>query len=161
MNLLRGVLGGRGRRALQAASSLLVPAFLLTWTVVSQPFEINWYTVDGGGGTSTGGPFTLSGTVGQPDAGALAGGSYTLVGGFWSLAPAAPVSPALYASLAGGEIEISWTAAASGFVLEETPRIGSDAVWQAADGTLVRRGDEMVFHAPAGVGERYYRLRRP
>jgi hypothetical protein len=46
---------------------------------------INWYTIDGGGGTSTGGNFTLSGTIGQPDAGpVMAGGNFTLSGGFWA-----------------------------------------------------------------------------
>jgi uncharacterized repeat protein (TIGR01451 family) len=36
---------------------------------------------------ASGGPFTLSGTVGQPDAGpAQAGGSYVLAGGFWAVA---------------------------------------------------------------------------
>lgn len=49
-------------------------------------FEIPWYTMDGGGGTSTsaGGTFELSGTIGQPDAGqVMSGGSFTLTGGFW------------------------------------------------------------------------------
>lgn len=48
-------------------------------------FAIDWYTIDGGGGTSTGADFSLTGTIGQFDAapgGAQAGG-YTLVGGFW------------------------------------------------------------------------------
>lgn len=44
----------------------------------------NWCTIDGGGGTSTGGSFAVSGTIGQPDAGiALNGGAFTVVGGFW------------------------------------------------------------------------------
>ena len=30
-------------------------------------FSISWFTIDGGGGTSSGGNFTLSGTIGQPD----------------------------------------------------------------------------------------------
>jgi hypothetical protein len=43
-----------------------------------------WFTVDGGGGTSTGGALALRFTVGQPDAGAaMTGGQLTLVGGFW------------------------------------------------------------------------------
>ena len=33
---------------------------------VAADFAIDWYTVDGGGGASSGGSFTLSGTVGQP-----------------------------------------------------------------------------------------------
>ena len=48
-------------------------------------FDLSWSTVDGGGGTfSTGGDYSLGGTIGQPDAGMLSGGVYTLAGGFWS-----------------------------------------------------------------------------
>lgn len=32
---------------------------------------------------STGGDFELSGTIGQPDAGMMEGGGFTLSGGFW------------------------------------------------------------------------------
>jgi len=46
-------------------------------------YALSWWTADGGGGRGQGGSYTLSGTVGQPDAGALAGDSYTLEGGFW------------------------------------------------------------------------------
>lgn len=54
----------------------------------AQPFAIDWYTIDGGGGTSSGGSFTLSGTIGQPDAGpTMSGGSFTLTGGFWAATP--------------------------------------------------------------------------
>jgi hypothetical protein len=57
---------------------------------LAQPFEISWYTIDGGGGTSSGGSFTLSGTIGQHDAGVLSGGSFTVYGGFWYPGVAAP-----------------------------------------------------------------------
>jgi hypothetical protein len=33
---------------------------------------------------SAGGGYTLGGTAGQPDAGLLTGGGYTLAGGFWT-----------------------------------------------------------------------------
>jgi hypothetical protein len=46
-------------------------------------FDISWWTVDGGGGTASGGSYTLIGTIGQPDAEVLTGGDYTLGGGFW------------------------------------------------------------------------------
>jgi hypothetical protein len=46
-------------------------------------YTIPWYTVDGGGGTSSGGIYALQGTAGQPDAGVLTGGEYTLTGGYW------------------------------------------------------------------------------
>jgi hypothetical protein len=46
-------------------------------------FQIDWYTIDGGGGSSAGGSFALTGTIGQPDAGAAAGGGFECGGGFW------------------------------------------------------------------------------
>ena len=48
------------------------------------PFDVSRHTIDGGGVTlSTGGDFELSGSIGQPDAGRLSGGIFTLTGGFW------------------------------------------------------------------------------
>jgi hypothetical protein len=47
-------------------------------------YEIAWYTIDGGGAQDlSGGTYTLSGTIGQSDAGAQSGGSYTLASGYW------------------------------------------------------------------------------
>jgi len=52
--------------------------------LAADPYDLSWWTVDGGGGTSSGNGYTLNGTIGQPDAGTLAsGGGYTLAGGFW------------------------------------------------------------------------------
>jgi len=52
-------------------------------------YDLTWNTVDGGGYTwSEGGGYSLGGTIGQPDAGVLQGGGYTLVGGFWGGAAA-------------------------------------------------------------------------
>ncbi len=46
-------------------------------------YVLDWYTIDGGGGQSSGGPYVLTGTIGQPDAGYLDGDNYELLGGFW------------------------------------------------------------------------------
>ena len=49
-----------------------------------QTYEISWWTVDGGGVTlTTGDAYRLGGTVGQPDAGVMTGGDYSLGGGLW------------------------------------------------------------------------------
>lgn len=61
----------------------LLTILLITVSIVSADYSISWYTIDGGGGTSSGGPYQLSGTIGQPDAGYHDGGSYELLGGFW------------------------------------------------------------------------------
>jgi hypothetical protein len=46
--------------------------------------SINWWTIDGGGETfSTSAQYSVGGTIGQPDAGHMLGGGYTLSGGFW------------------------------------------------------------------------------
>jgi len=52
----------------------------------TEGYDLSWWTVDGGGGASAGGGYTLAGTVGQANAGQLTGGSYTLTGGFWGAA---------------------------------------------------------------------------
>jgi len=52
---------------------------------VGQPYEIRWHTVDCGGGSSSGGPFELSGTIGQHDAGnPMTGGAFGVTGGYWA-----------------------------------------------------------------------------
>jgi hypothetical protein len=60
---------------------------LLIQIVHAQDYDLTWHTIDGGGGTSAGGGYTLTGTVAQPDASAaeaLTGGTFSLTGGFWA-----------------------------------------------------------------------------
>jgi len=64
----------------------LVVSGLITSSSLGQ-YEINWYTIDGGGGRSSGGPYELLGTIGQPDAAWSRGGDYELLGGFWPGGP--------------------------------------------------------------------------
>ncbi len=60
-------------------------AALALTTTASAQLSIPWFTIDGGGGTSSGGAFTLSGTIGHTDAGTpMTGGAFTLTGGFWA-----------------------------------------------------------------------------
>jgi len=63
------------------ATLLLLTSLALAHS--SNSYDLSWWTVDGGGGTASGGSYTLTGTMGQPDAGTLSGGDYTLGGGFW------------------------------------------------------------------------------
>ena len=51
-------------------------------------YDLTHWSVDSGGGSSTGGSYSLSGTLCQPDAGVLKGSSFTLTGGFWNDSPA-------------------------------------------------------------------------
>ncbi|MFZ4573239.1 MAG: hypothetical protein ACOYN0_02510 [Phycisphaerales bacterium] len=67
-------------------TSLLTVAVLsAAASTASAQFAIDWYTIDCGGGTSSGGAFQVSGTIGQFDAGApMTGGGFTVTGGFWA-----------------------------------------------------------------------------
>ena len=47
----------------------LVSAFSFQLSAFSQSYAIDWHTIDGGGGTSTGGVYSVSGTIGQAGAG--------------------------------------------------------------------------------------------
>jgi len=58
-------------------------AVLFLATASFATFDITWFTIDGGGGESSGGVYTLKSTIGQPDAGIHTGGNYELQGGFW------------------------------------------------------------------------------
>ena len=73
-----------------AIFTTLLVSLLWALTALAQTgsgYDLTWFTVDGGGGASSGSSYALSGTVGQPDAGALSNGTYSLVGGFWTSVP--------------------------------------------------------------------------
>src|SRR3989454_12065313 len=93
------------------AGSLFLPA------LAHAQYAIDWFTVDGGGGTSSGGSFTLTGTIGQPDTETLSGGNYSLQGGFWPaiVLPATGEAPTLFIQLSSASIVILWSPATSGF----------------------------------------------
>ena len=46
---------------------VLTLSLLVTVATLGQ-YRIAWHTIDGGGGTSSGGRYTLTGAIGQPDA---------------------------------------------------------------------------------------------
>jgi hypothetical protein len=51
----------------------------------AQPYAIGRHTIDAGAGTSVGGEFGLTGTIGQHDTGGPStGGGFELTGGFWA-----------------------------------------------------------------------------
>lgn len=132
---------------------LLATSLCLT----AQQYTIDWYTIDGGGGTSTGGGYTLSGTIGQPDAGTLTGGNYVLEGGFWGGAFAVQQvgSPTLFIERLGAQVRISWDPNTPGFILQETMNLADPSSWVATPGAS--NGMTVSTTGPT----KFYRLRRP
>jgi len=62
---------------------IIVPAF----GQFAGDYILPWSTIDGGGGTSRGGQYVLTGTIGQPDADWRSAGNFELLGGFWPGGP--------------------------------------------------------------------------
>lgn len=57
---------------------------ILAWRATAQvtpTYDLSWFSIDNSGGSSAGG-YQLTGFTGQPDAGRMTGGIYTLEGGF-------------------------------------------------------------------------------
>ena len=75
-------------RIIRAAA---IPILAASAASAGPQYALAWFTIDGGGGTSDGGAYKASGTIGQHDASPpLTGGNYTLTGGFWAAAGLAP-----------------------------------------------------------------------
>src|SRR5436190_10623797 len=136
--------------------SVLAGALLLP-VLANAQYAIDWFTIDGGGGSSSSGSLTLSGTIGQPDAGTLSGGNYTLQGGFWPgiVVPATGGAPALFVQLSGASIIILWSPTLPGFSLEQSSTLLPGS-WASAPS-----GADNPATIPLGNGPTFYRLKKP
>src|SRR5271155_884137 len=97
----------------------------------AQSYSIDWYKISGGGGTSTGGVYSVSGTIGQHDAGGpMTGGSYSLTGGFWALISVVQTAgaPTLYISHSGNTVTVYWQDV-SGWNLQQNSNLTLPANW--------------------------------
>lgn len=115
------------------------------------------------GGTSVGEEFTLTGTIGQPDAGTLTGGGFTLTGGIQALFAAvpAPGAPTLYFDrTATNTVILSW--ANTGWLLECAHVLGGTATnWTAVPQPWQTNATSVYVIEPFTAGCQFYRLRQP
>ena len=145
------------KQPFQVALVATLPAFALNAT--AQSYAIDWHTIDGGGGTSAGGVYSRSGTIGQHDAGGpMTGGAYSLTGGFWALpfAVQTPGAPTLTIVPFGvGQARVSWTPNTPGFVLQEALSL-APANWVNSPG-----GAANPVTVSAAIPAKFYRLHKP
>ena len=129
----------------------------------AQFYSIDWFTIDGGGGTSTGSVYSVTGTIGQPDAGTMTGGSYTLDGGFWSLeAVQTPGAPLLtIARTTTNTIAVSWPSPSLGFDLQVNTNGLGTVNWSNAPGLIQDDSTTKTLIVNPPTGNRYYRLFKP
>jgi hypothetical protein len=123
---------------------LLSLALLLPAVGFAQTYTVDWHKVAGGGGASTNAAWQISGTIGQPDAsGPLAGGNYSITGGFWSLVTVVQmegVPPLTIVRNGPGSVKVLWQAAPIATLQQNTTLTGGSWVTSAyaistADGT--------------------------
>jgi hypothetical protein len=129
---------------------------------LAQSYSIDWYKVAGGGGTSSGGNYTLSGTIGQPDASTpMTGGNYSLTGGFWSLISVVQTigAPTLYISHAGSTVTVYWQDV-SGWSLQQNNNLSSAGGWSANSGASTVTGTNYL-NITSPTGNLFLRLQHP
>jgi hypothetical protein len=140
-------------------------AFLaITISVRAQSYSIDWYKIAGGGGTSTGATYQISGTVGQPDAsGAMSGGNYSLTGGFWSLIAAVQTSgaPLLTITRSGTSAIVSWPSPATGWKLQQNTSGLNPVDWSDVTDPMQDDGTTKTLTINPPAGNRFYRLFKP
>jgi len=144
---------------MKTTKMFLSVALCLLSTAATAQLAIDWFTIDGGGGTSTGGVYAVSGTIGQPDAGGpMTNGPYSLVGGFWALPMLVqtPGAPTLHiTNAAPGFATIWWSPPTPGFMLQSTDSLSPTNWLNAPSGT----NNPATF--PATLPARFYRLFKP
>lgn len=138
---------------------LVMTALAVALDAAAQDYSIDWFKVSGGGGTSTGGVYSLSGTIGQHDAGGpMFNGVYSLTGGFWALPLAVQTAGAptlVIEPLGAGQARISWAPNTPGFVLQQTLGLAPTNWVNAPSGAL----NPVTVSAVSPA--KYYRLHKP
>ena len=126
-------------------------------------YSLDWSTVDGGGGTSTGGVYTVSGTIGQPDAGAMNGGTYTLDGGFWGIIAAVQTEGAPLLSIlrtTTNTVAVSWPSPSTEWNLQQNTNTISSLNWSNVTSGIQDDGTTKTLIVNPPTGNRFYRLKK-
>ena len=130
----------------------------------SAQLNIDWFTIDGGGGTSTGGVYSVNGTIGQPDAGKMSGGNYSVDGGFWGIiavlqTPGAPLLTVLRTTT--NTVAVSWPSPSTGFTLQQNTNGIATVNWSNVTATIQDDGTIKTLIVNPPVGNKFYRLFKP
>ena len=149
-------------KAQSLAVCILTSAFCLpAW---GQSYSIDWSTIDGGGGTSTGGVYAVSGTIGQPDAGTMSGGNHTLQGGFWGViaavqTPGAPLLTIFQTST--NTVAVTWPSPSTEWTLQQNTNSVSSVNWSNVTSGIQDDGNTRTLIVNPPAGNRFYRLKGP
>jgi hypothetical protein len=125
---------------------VIVSLWLTATSIHAQSYSIDWHKIAGGGGTSSNGQYSVSGTIGQHDAGGpMTGGNYSLTGGFWALfAVQTQGAPLLSITRTPtNSVLISWPSPSTGFVLQQNANL-TTSNWVTVPQTPVDNGTNVT-----------------
>jgi hypothetical protein len=128
----------------------------------AQQYSIDWFKIAGGGGTSTGTTYQVTGTIGQPDAGgAMSGGNYSVTGGFWSLISVVQTAgaPTLIITHSGNSVNISWHYPSANWTLQQNSDL-TTANWSPSGGISNDGTNNFITITPP-TGNMFFRLKSP
>jgi hypothetical protein len=136
---------------------------LAAMAVQAQNYSIDWYSIDGGGGSSSGSGFSITGTIGQPDASRSSGGNYAVDGGFWGIISAiqAPGGPFLRVEISStNTVLVAWPNPSTGFNLQQNPTLDTNS-WASVTNIPLVVGEEKLVIVTPPAGNRFFRLKSP
>lgn len=132
-------------------------------TAQAQSYAITSATVDGGGGTSSGGAYAVTGAIAQHEASApCTGGSYSLSGGFFAqyMALQQAGAPFLTIRATGANVQLVWGANVPGWVLQSNSADLAAPGWADVAGAPSVSGAEQFHTFATGGGRVFFRLRK-
>ena len=141
--------------------ALCLLPFALALAASAQSYSIDWSTIDGGGGTSTGGVYSVSGTIGQPDASKMSGGNYSVDGGFWGIVAAVqtPGAPTLYIARTNNIATVYWQQVTGWNLIQNTNVATPVASWSASSSPTLNGGTNYL-NLTNPPGNLFFRLKQ-
>jgi hypothetical protein len=137
---------------------------VLVFAARGQSYTIDWFKVSGGGGASTGSIYSVSGTIGQQDAGQRSqAGNFSVVGGFWSfLAVQTPGAPFLtIRGTATNSVIVLWPSPSAGWSLQQNASLTSSIGWTIPGEVVSDDGINKFIVVKTTADTRFYRLVKP
>ena len=141
----------------------LLFAWLFPALGFAQSYSIDWFKIAGGGGTSTGGVYSVSGTIGQHDAGGpMTGGNFSLTGGFWALISVVQTAglPNLAITfVAPNSVKVSWPDTGT-YTLQQNFNLAGGS-WTTSGYTITTSNGTNSITITPPTGNLFFRLKQP
>ena len=144
-----------------AALGLLV-LFATGTSVCAQTYQIAPGIISSGGGSSSGGPYNVVGTIGQPAQDQSAGGAYAVQSGFFAtiVVLQVPGAPSVFLSFGGQSLTLRWMETTSVYGIETADDLQNGGAWRAVTGTPVLTGGTNYVTLSVTRGMQFYRLKK-